>query len=95
MAKVYTIESIEGNSCLGVPVFSNFGKMQNYQYIVFSQPGGGGSDKKEPPAESDLKFKTNQNEIWNKDKKNLVNPESQKQKILQILESLNTQQKKT
>ena len=34
--KVYTIDAIEGNSNLGVPVFSNYGKMQNYQYICLS-----------------------------------------------------------
>jgi len=32
----YTIDSIEGNSNLGTPVFSNFGKMQNYHYLVLS-----------------------------------------------------------
>ena len=32
----YTIDSIEGNSNLGNPVFSNFGKMQNYHYLVLS-----------------------------------------------------------
>lgn len=36
MARVFTIESIEGNSNLGNPVFSNYGKMQNYQYLVLS-----------------------------------------------------------
>ena len=35
-SKVYTIDAIEGNSNLGVPVFSNYGKMQNYQYICLS-----------------------------------------------------------
>jgi hypothetical protein len=30
MARVFTIDSIEGNSNLGNPVFSNYGKMQNY-----------------------------------------------------------------
>ena len=36
MARIFTIDSIEGNSNLGNPVFSKFGKMQNYQYIVLS-----------------------------------------------------------
>ena len=36
MARVFTIDSIEGNSNLGNPVFSNYGKMQNYQYLVLS-----------------------------------------------------------
>ena len=50
MARVFTIESIEGNSNLGNPVFSNYGKMQNYQYLVLSpvkeddMPGGHGGD---------------------------------------------------
>lgn len=35
-SKVYTIDAIEGNSNLGVPVFSNYGRMQNYQYICLS-----------------------------------------------------------
>lgn len=50
MARVFTIESIEGNSNLGNPVFSNYGKMQNYQYLVLSPvkeddvPGAHGDD---------------------------------------------------
>jgi len=36
MARLFTIESMEGNSNLGNPVFSNYGKMQNYQYLVLS-----------------------------------------------------------
>lgn len=36
MARVFTIDSIDGNSNLGNPVFSNYGKMQNYQYLVLS-----------------------------------------------------------
>jgi hypothetical protein len=36
MAKIFAIENIEGNSNLGNPVFSNYGKMQNYQYLVLS-----------------------------------------------------------
>ena len=44
MAKVYTIDMIEGNSNLGVPMFSAFGKNQNYQYIAFSPPTKGKDD---------------------------------------------------
>ena len=36
MAQTFTIDSIEGNSYIGVPVFSRFGQMQNYNYIVMS-----------------------------------------------------------
>lgn len=40
MASVFTIEAIEGNSHIGVPVFSRSAKMANYEYIVFSPPKG-------------------------------------------------------
>jgi hypothetical protein len=33
---VYIIDSIEGNSNIGVPVFSRFGQKQNYQFITLS-----------------------------------------------------------
>lgn len=36
MAQTFTIDSIAGNSYIGVPVFSRFGQMQNYNYIVMS-----------------------------------------------------------
>ena len=36
MTSTFTIDSIEGNSYIGVPVFSRFGQMQNYNYIVMS-----------------------------------------------------------
>ena len=36
MARLFTIDSIEGNSNLGNPVFSKFGKMANYAYIALS-----------------------------------------------------------
>ena len=36
MARLFTIDNIEGNSHLGNPVFSNYGKMANYQYLVLS-----------------------------------------------------------
>ena len=36
MARVFTIDSIEGNSNLGNPVFSKQAKMQNYSYLVLS-----------------------------------------------------------
>ena len=35
-ARLVTIDSIEGNSNLGNAVFSNYGKMQNYQYLVLT-----------------------------------------------------------
>ena len=36
MAGVVTISSIEGNSNLGVPVFSRSGRKYNYSYLVFT-----------------------------------------------------------
>ena len=36
MSRIFTIDSIEGNSNLGNPVFSTFGKMTNFHYIVLS-----------------------------------------------------------
>lgn len=36
MARLVTIDQIEGNSNLGNPVFSNYGKMQNFSYLVMS-----------------------------------------------------------
>jgi len=33
---MFTIEKIEGNSGLGVPVFSKFGQMRNYDFIAMS-----------------------------------------------------------
>jgi len=36
MARIFVIDTIEGNSNLGNPVFSNYGKMQNYQYLALS-----------------------------------------------------------
>ena len=35
---LFTIDSIQGNSHIGVPVFSRFGHMQNYQYACMSPP---------------------------------------------------------
>ena len=35
---LFTIDSIHGNSHIGVPVFSRFGHMQNYQYACMSPP---------------------------------------------------------
>ena len=45
MARLFTIENIEGNSNLGNPVFSNYGKMANYQYLVLSPQKNDTSDK--------------------------------------------------
>jgi hypothetical protein len=36
MTKTIYIDKIEGNSNLGNPVFSNFAKMNNYQYIALT-----------------------------------------------------------
>ena len=35
---IFTIDLIEGNSHIGVPVFSNSAKKENKNYMVFSQP---------------------------------------------------------
>lgn len=35
---VFTIDLIEGNSHIGVPVFSSSAKKENKNYMVFSQP---------------------------------------------------------
>ena len=47
MAQTFTIESIEGNSYIGVPVFSRMGHMQNYNYLVLSP------QKKDPLAKEE------------------------------------------
>ena len=63
MARIFTIESIEGNSNLGNPVFSNFGKMRNYQYIALSPSKEGRlprgrADEPEPALDKDnMQFK--------------------------------------
>jgi hypothetical protein len=36
MAMIFTIDLIEGNSHIGVPVFSNSAKKENKNYMVFS-----------------------------------------------------------
>lgn len=33
---LFTIDAIEGNSNIGVPVYSRFGQMQNYNFIALS-----------------------------------------------------------
>jgi hypothetical protein len=38
MAMIFTIDLIEGNSHIGVPVFSSSAKKENKNYMVFSQP---------------------------------------------------------
>lgn len=35
-AQLFTIDKIEGNSNIGVPVFSRFGQMQNYNFLCMS-----------------------------------------------------------
>lgn len=63
MARIFTIESIEGNSNLGNPVFSNFGKMQNYQYIALSPakearlPRGGADNAEAALDKDNMQFK--------------------------------------
>ena len=41
---IFTIDAIEGNSYIGVPVFSRSAKKANYNYLVFSSPKGGGTN---------------------------------------------------
>jgi orotate phosphoribosyltransferase-like protein len=38
MAMIFTIDLIEGNSHIGVPVFSSSAKKENKNWMVFSQP---------------------------------------------------------
>ena len=60
MEQTFTIDSIEGNSYIGVPVFSRFGQMQNYNYIVMSPQKKLKTKKKEEDPVIDLeneKFK--------------------------------------
>lgn len=50
MARILKIDSIEGNSNLGNPVFSNYAKMQNFQYLVLSpvkEDVGAAADKRD------------------------------------------------
>ena len=62
MARIFTIESIEGNSNLGNPVFSKFGKMQNYQYIALSPakedrlPGVAKNQEEQPLDKENMQF---------------------------------------
>ena len=35
---IFTIDLIEGNSHIGVPVFSSSAKKENKNFMVFSQP---------------------------------------------------------
>ncbi len=35
---LFTVESIEGNSHIGVPVFSRTAKKSNFHYLVFQTP---------------------------------------------------------
>jgi hypothetical protein len=35
---LFTVDSIEGNSNIGVPMFSSSGKQSNYNYKVFTTP---------------------------------------------------------
>ena len=59
MAQVYTIEKIEGNSNLGVPVFSRQGLMSNYNYIDLSpkrEPRPPGQTGPTPVTVENMKF---------------------------------------
>ena len=38
MAKIFTIDAIEGNSHIGVQVFSRSARKSNYHYLVFTSP---------------------------------------------------------
>ena len=73
-SKVYTIDAIEGNSNLGVPVFSNYGKMQNYQYICLSPTKKErGKDGEEEDGEGGPL--TNANMQFNIDRRQLAGPD--------------------
>ena len=64
----YTIDSIEGNSNLGNPVFSKIGKMQNYNYPVLSPVKEGHDpltkDEGDPTADN-MQFKIKKNIMGN------------------------------
>jgi len=38
MALIFTIDAIDGNSHIGVPVFSRSAKKSNFNYLVFTSP---------------------------------------------------------
>jgi hypothetical protein len=64
-ARIFTIDAIEGNSNLGNPVFSNYGKMQNYQYLVLSpvkEDGVKDDDENQQPLNNEnMQFKIKKN----------------------------------
>ena len=71
MARIFAIENIEGNSNLGNPVFSNYGRMQNYQYLVLSpvkEDRGGANQQDEsqvPLTKENMQFKIKKNLMGN------------------------------
>ena len=57
---LFTIDAIEGNSNIGVPVYSRFGQMQNYNFIALSPVKQAGEQEvpEEPlVAKENVKFK--------------------------------------
>ena len=60
---IFTIDLIEGNSHIGVPVFSNCAKKENKNYKVFSQPRAPKkqqeSDEEEDKKRKELEAKSN------------------------------------
>jgi hypothetical protein len=58
---IITIQSIEGNSGIGVPCFSHNGKASNYQYRVFS-----------PLKEGAVKVEENDSSLSKPKNKNIV-----------------------
>lgn len=64
--RVFVLDHMEGNSNLGVPVFSNFGKMNNYQYLALSpvQPDIQKKDDKVISYRDQLQFKIQKNIVY-------------------------------
>ena len=63
MAMIFTIDAIEGNSHIGVPVFSRSAKKANYDYIVFSPPKGAKLLFNKPVEEEDPSQKAIENNM--------------------------------
>ena len=94
MARVFTIDSIQGNSNLGNPVFSNYGKMTNFQYICLSPVKDDYGDRKkelealEALTKENMEFKLQRNimEQCGNDQK-AISVGAQTKKIQDILKS--------
>ena len=74
MAMIFTIDLIEGNSHIGVPVFSNSAKKENKNYMVFSQPKKPKKIEEESDEETNEQSKlvaTGNNDMRQKDKVSL------------------------